>query len=87
MAEKKTKKTEENSKPTYEQLEMAVNNLMWQLGDKQKMEQLNEITARLNFLFKVVEFADKFPESYVAECVSDIVRILPAGVKAEEDAE
>lgn len=87
MAEKKTKKTEETGRPTYEQLEAACNNMMARLNDKQRMEQLNEVSARLNFLLKVVEFSDKFPESYVAECVSDIVRILPAGEKVEGDAQ
>lgn len=70
---------EENRKLSYEELEkvatqMAQQNEMFR--EQLKQMQLNEVVARLQFLFKVVELAKHFDKEYVSKCVADIQKIL-----------
>lgn len=82
MAEKN--KTQEQ-KPSYEELMNIIGQQQAALKDKRRMEELQETGARLSFLFKVVELSDKFPQEYVDKTVSDIMEILPAGERPDEE--
>lgn len=86
MAEKKKTQTkaEEPARPTYEQLMEAANRMHAELMDKRRVEMLNEVGVRLQYLFKVVENKDSFPGDYVIGCVEDIMRILPCGEQEEQ---
>jgi len=70
---------EEKQKMTYEELEQVTGQLAQQneMFRKQlEQNQLNEIVARLNFLFKVVESAKYFDKEYLNKCISEIKRTL-----------
>lgn len=69
----------EEKKLSYEELENYAKQLTQQFDMMRKqMEsmQLQEVVARLNFLFKVVELAKHFNKEYVSKCVEEIQRIL-----------
>lgn len=70
---------EEKNKLTYKELEQAAAQLAQQneMFRKQlEQNQLNEVIARLNFLFKVVEFAKQFDKEYLGKCIDEIKRTL-----------
>lgn len=69
------------AKPTYEQLVNYINQMEKQLNE----QRLGEIIAQLNFLFKVVELKDNFPEDYVKKCINEIQNVLL--IKSNDDAE
>ena len=71
-------------KPSYEELVSIMTKMDAALKDKMKMENIQEVSARLTFMFKIVENKDMFPESYVNDCVSDIIRLLPVNMEQEE---
>lgn len=60
------------AKPTYEQLVNYINQMEKQLNE----QRLGEIIAQLNFLFKVIEFKDAFPEEYVKQCAKEVQNVL-----------
>lgn len=64
------KKTENKKKLTYEELEKIAINLSNQLN------KVNTVLNRLPYLFKVVEFADKFHDEFVKSCVKEIEEIM-----------
>lgn len=69
MAEK-IKKNE--GKPSYEELEKIVSEAQAYISNLHTQEAI----ARLNYLFKVLEFAKHFDKKYVENAVADIQRIL-----------
>lgn len=85
MAKQQAKQPEAAKKPSYEELIKIIGDMDRRLHDKQKMEQVQEVSARLTFLFKVVENADKFPAEYVADITKEITEILPAGKPEEQE--
>ncbi len=79
MAETKKKPTMEEIKNAAEQLNEINQRLQQeneQLKNYIKETHTQEAIARLNFLFKIVEFAKAFDKEYVADAVADIKRIL-----------
>lgn len=69
------KKDEETKKLTYEQLNDACNQL-WQ-QNKQLPVRNRELESfvmnkRLDYLFKVLEFSNKFSSDFIVSCVSEI---------------
>lgn len=69
------KKGEETKKLTYEQLNDACNQL-WQ-QNKQLSVRNRELESfvmnkRLDYLFKVLEFSNKFSSDFIVNCVSEI---------------
>lgn len=69
----------EEKKLSYEELENYAKQLTQQFDMMRKqMEsmQLQEVVARLNFLFKVVELAKHFDKEYVEKCVGEIQKTL-----------
>lgn len=76
---------------SYEELEKVASELANQVRMYEaqlKNTRFNETVARLNYLFKVVEFEDKFIKDhpdYVVGCKNEIVAILP--MNTEEQVE
>lgn len=67
------------SKPTYEELEKAIEIRNSQLQEMYR--QLQEATSqnviiRLQFLFDVIKNSDKFSTQFVAKCVTEIEETL-----------
>ena len=71
---------------SYEELEKVASELANQVRmyeTQLKNNQFNETVARLNYLFKVVEFGTKFPTEYVDGCIKEIIAILPMNKEEE----
>jgi hypothetical protein len=76
MAETKKRKEDQL---TYEQVTELARNLSEQnrqMEEYIKNSHTSEAIARLNFLFKVLEFSKHFDKDYVTKAVADIERIL-----------
>lgn len=70
---------EKNEKLSYEELEKLAQELSQrnsQMEEYIKNNHTQEAIARLNYLFKVLEFAKHFSKEYVSKAVADIERIL-----------
>ena len=87
-----TPEKQEPKKLSYEELE----NIAKQLSEQNRImyRQIQEldmqnIYARLGFLFKVVEFANRFNSDFLASCVKEIEEliIIPENTKQEDTKE
>ena len=78
--------TSEKQKLTYEQLNDACNQL-WQQNKQlvMKNKELEQfaLNKRLDYLFKVLEFSDKFHSDFVVECAGEIESAMT--IPAQED--
>lgn len=63
----------------------TISGLRAQLQDKTRYENIQELSARLTFLFKVVENETQFPAEYVNDVVEEIMNILPVGEAANQE--
>lgn len=76
--EENTQKTEK-TELTYEQLNAVATQLSKQNAQlRNQMEEMNYINLfkRLDYLFKVVEFSDKFNAPFVTTCITEIETLL-----------
>ena len=67
------------SKLGYEDLKTLASQAVQQakmMSEQLKQHQFNEAVARLQFLFKVLEFSKFFPENYLSKSVIEIQNIL-----------
>ncbi len=64
-------KTEKN-KLSYEELESVANNLYARL----QQTELSNAFKRLDYLFKVVENINSFPEEFQKKCIEEIVAFM-----------
>lgn len=85
-------KQQENKKLTYEQLNDACNQL-WQ-QNKQLVVRNRELeqyamNKRMDYLFKVLEFSDKFSSDFIISCASEIeaAMTIPQGINEEKKKE
>lgn len=92
-------------KLSYEELESNFYQMAEKLNAVYKERQIlinqlnstNNTVTRLNFLFKVIEFGNKFSQEFVENCVNEIEEILTisqedneantVGIKQEENTE
>lgn len=92
-------------KLSYEELESNFYQMAEKLNAVYKERQIlinqlnstNNTVTRLNFLFKVIEFGNKFSQEFVENCVNEIEEILTisqedneantVGIKQEESTE
>ena len=63
---------EETKKLSYEELESVANNLYARL---QQADMAN-MFKRLDYLFKIVENIDNFPQEFTKHCIEEIVNIM-----------
>lgn len=71
---------QKKSKPTYEQLEAAFNQLYT------KIQDMNMVNAfkRLDYLFKILEYPDAFPVSFLGKVAKEIENIIDIREEDEE---
>ena len=70
---------EKTQKMTYEQLEGIAHQLSEQnvqLVRKLQEANMQNMFARLNYLFKVVEFGARFPKEFLDKSIAEIVSIM-----------
>ena len=78
---------EETKKLSYEELETIAIELRKncnQLYVELQNANMNNAFKRLEFLFKVVKYVDRFPTEFVNACTKEIVDMMT--LKAEEEA-
>lgn len=88
---------EVKAKPTYEELEAAVNDLNnkvqayaglnGELSRRLMSSDLQNMFKRLDFLFKVVEFENVFDVKFVNDCVDEIQQLLTIPKDKTEETE
>ena len=81
---------EQPRKMTYEQLEGIAHQLSEQnvqLVRKLQEANMQNMFARLNFLFKVVEFGARFPKEFLDKSVAEIVDIMTVDVPEQPKEE
>lgn len=81
VIEMPTPEVKQEKKLSYEELENVANNLYVRL---QQADMAN-MFKRLDYLFKVVENVDNFPQEFTKHCVDEIVNIMT--ISTEETKE
>lgn len=81
VIEMPTPEVKQEKKLSYEELENVANNLYVRL---QQADMAN-MFKRLDYLFKVVENVDNFPQEFTKHCVEEIVNIMT--ISTEETKE
>ena len=80
MEEKDKKEiNQEVKKLSYEQLEQVAEQLSEQtrqLYSQLKNASLNNMFKRLDYLFKVVENKDKFPQEFYNKCLNEVEELM-----------
>lgn len=83
----KDNKAEGRKKLTYEQLNDACNQLFQQnqmLGKRNRELESFAMNKRLDYLFKVLEFSNKFSSDFVVKCASEIEEAMTIPHEVEE---
>ena len=81
VIEMPTPEVKQEKKLSYEELENVANNLYVRL---QQADMAN-MFKRLDYLFKVIENVDNFPQEFTKQCVDEIVNIMT--ISTEETKE
>lgn len=82
VIEMPTPEVKQEKKLSYEELENVANNLYVRL---QQADMAN-MFKRLDYLFKVVENADNFPQEFTKQCVEEIVNIMTISTEETKEA-
>lgn len=88
--EKKEVKMETKKKLTYEELENVCHQLSEQSRNLyQKLQELDlsNLFKRLDYLFKVVENKEAFPDEFFKKCVDEIITDMTPDNPTEEHTE
>lgn len=79
---------QKNPELTYEQLNNVANQLSQQnMQLRKQIEEMNYVNLfkRLDYLFKVVEFAGQFNQEFVNACTTEIEGLLTAAEETQEE--
>lgn len=82
VIEMPTPEVKQEKKLSYEELENVANNLYVRL---QQADMAN-MFKRLDYLFKVVENVDNFPQEFAKHCVKEIVTIMTIPTEETKEA-
>ena len=82
VIEMPTPEVKQEKKLSYEELENVANNLYVRL---QQADMAN-MFKRLDYLFKVVENVDNFPQEFTKHCVEEIVNVMTISSEETEEA-
>ncbi len=78
--------TTKNNKLSYEQLEKIALQLQQKLMQaNERLSQINLTTLRLDYLFRVVDRADKFPKEFVDKSVEEVINLLEVKEEASDE--
>lgn len=77
-----TPEAKQEKKLSYEELENIANNLYVRL---QQADMAN-MFKRLDYLFKVIENVDNFPQEFTKHCVDEIVNIMTISTEETKEA-
>ena len=81
VIEMPTLEVKQEKKLSYEELENVANNLYVRL----QQADIANMFKRLDYLFKVVENVDNFPQEFTKHCIEEIVNIMT--ISTEETKE
>lgn len=82
VIEMPTPEVKQENKLSYEELENVANTLYVKL---QQADMAN-MFKRLDYLFKVVENVDNFPQEFTKHCVEEIVNIMTISTEETKEA-
>ena len=82
VIEMPTPEVKQEKKLSYEELENVANNLYVRL---QQADMAN-MFKRLDYLFKVVENVDNFPQEFAKHCTEEIVNIMTISTEETKEA-
>lgn len=82
VLEMPTPEVKQEKKLSYEELENIANNLYARL---QQADMAN-MFKRLDYLFKVVENVDNFPQEFAKHCIGEIVTIMTIPTEETKEA-
>ena len=82
VIEMPTPEVKQEKKLSYEELENVANNLYVRL---QQADMAN-MFKRLDYLFKVVENVDNFPQEFTKHCIEEIVNIMTISTEETKEA-
>ncbi len=76
---------EQRKEPTVEELKNYCNQLFQQRNElANQLTQITNITTKIPWLFKVVEFKDVFDDEFVKGCIEELQAILTPAKEEEE---
>ena len=82
VIEMPTPEVKQEKKLSYEELENVANNLYARL----QQADMSNMFKRLDYLFKVVENVDNFPQEFTKHCVDEIVNIMTIPTEETKEA-
>ena len=82
VIEMPTPEVKQEKKLSYKELENVANNLYVRL---QQADMAN-MFKRLDYLFKVVENVDNFPQEFTKHCIEEIVTIMTISTEETKEA-
>jgi alpha-L-arabinofuranosidase len=86
----KSEESKEQKKLTYEQLEQVATQLSQQsrqLYSQLQQANLTNTFKRMDYLFKVIQYANKFDADFVNKCTKELVDFLTMQEESEESEE
>jgi hypothetical protein len=82
VIEMPTPEVKQEKKLSYEELENVANNLYARL----QQADMSNMFKRLDYLFKVVENVDSFPQEFAKQCIEEIVNIMTISTEEIKEA-
>lgn len=82
VVEMPTPEVKQGKKLSYEELENVANNLYARL----QQADMSNMFKRLDYLFKVVESVDNFPQEFAKHCIEEIVTIMTIPTEETKEA-
>lgn len=82
VIEMSTPEVKQENKLSYEELESVANNLYARL----QQADMSNMFKRLDYLFKVVENVDNFPQEFAKQCIEEIVNIMTISTEETKEA-
>lgn len=82
VLEMPTPEVKQEKKLSYEELENVANNLYARL----QQADMSNMFKRLDYLFKVVENVDNFPQEFVKSCIEEIVTVITIPTEGTKEA-
>jgi hypothetical protein len=83
--EENTKKQEEK-KLSYEDLSKVAMQLQQRvINAEQKLQEINYVAMRLNYLFAVLKSKEVFPQEFITQCSNEVMELLKIETKEEEE--
>jgi hypothetical protein len=55
------------------------------INAEQKLQEINYVAMRLNYLFAVLKSKEVFPQEFITQCSNEVMELLKIETKEEEE--